>query len=156
MMIPKHFEEIVLKKFGFDFSPTQKEAVEHFVRFLFESEAESLFLLKGYAGTGKTSLVSAIVNTLLALEYRVVLLAPTGRAAKVFSSYAGHPAFTHPQENLPPRKTRPDGEGFFDLGFNAGANTLFFRGRGFDDFQYGHRGAFRKRLPAGRFGAVRV
>ncbi len=125
MMIPKHFEEIVLKKFGFDFSPTQKEAVEHFVRFLFESEAESLFLLKGYAGTGKTSLVSAIVNTLLALEYRVVLLAPTGRAAKVFSSYAGHPAFTI-HKKIYRQKNETDGEGFFDLGFNAGANTLFF------------------------------
>lgn len=124
-MVQKHFEEIVLKKFGFDFSPTQQEAVEQFVRFLFDREAESLFLLKGYAGTGKTSLVSAIVNALLGFGYKVVLLAPTGRAAKVFSSYAGQPAFTI-HKKIYRQKNETDGEGVFDLGFNAGANTLFF------------------------------
>lgn len=124
-MVQKHFEEVVLKKFGFDFSPTQQEAVEQFVRFLFDREAESLFLLKGYAGTGKTSLVSAIVNALLGFGYKVVLLAPTGRAAKVFSSYAGQPAFTI-HKKIYRQKNETDGEGVFDLGFNAGANTLFF------------------------------
>jgi exodeoxyribonuclease-5 len=51
-------------------------------------------LLKGYAGTGKTSLISALVKTLLQLKQPVMLLAPTGRAAKVFSSYANAPAYT--------------------------------------------------------------
>lgn len=124
-MVQKHFEEAVLKKFGFDFSPTQQEAVEQFVRFLFDREAESLFLLRGYAGTGKTSLVSAIVNALLGFGYKVVLLAPTGRAAKVFSSYAGQPAFTI-HKKIYRQKNETDGEGVFDLGFNAGTNTLFF------------------------------
>lgn len=124
-MIQKHFEDIVLKKFGFEFSRTQKVAVELFVRFLFDQEDESLFLLKGYAGTGKTSLVAAIVNTLLALEYKVVLLAPTGRAAKVFASYAGHPAFTI-HKRIYRQKTATDGEGLFSLGFNGGGDTLFF------------------------------
>lgn len=125
MMIQKHFEDIVLKKFGFDFSPTQKEAVELFTRFFFAREEDGLFLLRGYAGTGKTSLVAAIVNTLLTLEYKVVLLAPTGRAAKVFSSYAGHPAFTI-HKKIYRQKTANDGEGLFNLGFNAGVDTLFF------------------------------
>ncbi len=93
-MIQKHFEDIVLKKFGFDFSPTQKLAVERFSHFFFARQEDGLFLLRGYAGTGKTSLVSAMVNALVALGYKVVLLAPTGRAAKVFSGYAGQPAFT--------------------------------------------------------------
>ena len=93
-MIQKHFEDIIRKKFGYDFSPTQQIAVEHFIRFFFAREEEGIFLLKGYAGTGKTSLVAAIVNALVSLEYKVVLLAPTGRAAKVFAGYAGQAAFT--------------------------------------------------------------
>lgn len=124
-MIQKHFEELILKKFGFEFSPTQKVAVELFTHFFFEREEESLFLLRGYAGTGKTSLVAAMVNTLLSLEYKVVLLAPTGRAAKVFAAYAGHPAFTI-HKKIYRRKSAADGEGLFNLGFNAGADTLFF------------------------------
>lgn len=124
-MIQKHFEETILKKFGFEFSPSQKEAVEHFTSFFFAREEEGLFLLRGYAGTGKTSLVAAIVNTLLSLEYKVVLLAPTGRAAKVFASYARHSAFTI-HKKIYRQKSATDGEGFFDLGFNAVADTLFF------------------------------
>ena len=93
-MINEHFERIVKEKFGFDFSPTQQEAMKNFLAFLFDRHPESLFLLKGYAGTGKTSLVAAIVNTLLQFEQQVVLLAPTGRAAKVFSGYSHQPAFT--------------------------------------------------------------
>lgn len=124
-MIQKHFEDIVLKKFGYNFSPTQKAAVELFIRFFFAREDDSAFLLKGYAGTGKTSLVAAIVNTLISLEYKVVLLAPTGRAAKVFSGYAGHPAFTI-HKKIYRQKSSNEGEGLFNLGFNAGVDTLFF------------------------------
>lgn len=124
-MIQKHFEDIVLKKFGFDFSPTQKIAVDNFIRFFFESKEESLFLLNGFAGTGKTSLVAAIVNTLTSFQHKVVLLAPTGRAAKVFSGYAGQPAFTI-HKKIYRQKAAVDGEGEFNLGFNGVANTLFF------------------------------
>lgn len=123
-MIEKHFEEIVSQKFGFIFSPTQKLAVNLFARFFFDRNEEELFLLKGYAGTGKTSLVAAFVNALTALEYKVVLLAPTGRAAKVFAGYAGHPAFTI-HKKIYRQKTATEGEGLFNLGFNSGADTLF-------------------------------
>ena len=63
-------------------------------RFLYDSDPRSTFLLKGYAGTGKTSLVSALIQTLPALRVNSLLLAPTGRAAKVISSYAERPAYT--------------------------------------------------------------
>ncbi|WP_373846668.1 ATP-dependent RecD-like DNA helicase, partial [Bacteroides heparinolyticus] len=62
--------------------------------FLLAPRNEAVFLLRGYAGTGKTSLVAALVRTLDKLQQKSVLLAPTGRAAKVFSAYAQHPAFT--------------------------------------------------------------
>lgn len=124
-MIEKHFEEIVLKYFDFEFSPTQKSAIEEFIRFFFERDEESLFILKGFAGTGKTSLVAAVVNALLSFNYKVVLLAPTGRAAKVFSGYVGQPAFTI-HKKIYRQKSATEGEGIFDLGFNGGADTLFF------------------------------
>ena len=124
-MIGKHFGEIVLKNFGYEFSPAQKNAVGLFSQFFFGQKEDSLFVLKGYAGTGKTSLVAAIVNTLLSFEYKVVLLAPTGRAAKVFSAYAGHSAFTI-HKKIYRQKSATDGEGEFDLGFNGGREKHFF------------------------------
>ena len=83
-------------KTNFPYKPTfeQEKVVKILADFLFCHETDSLFLLKGYAGTGKTSLIGALVKTLDQLEQKCVLLAPTGRAAKVFAHYAGHPAFT--------------------------------------------------------------
>ena len=63
-------------------------------RFLYDPDPRSAFLLKGYAGTGKTSLISALIQTLPALRVSSLLLAPTGRAAKVISSYSERPAYT--------------------------------------------------------------
>ncbi len=63
-------------------------------RFLYDADPRSAFLLKGYAGTGKTSLVSALIQVLPHLKVNTLLLAPTGRAAKVIASYSGRPAFT--------------------------------------------------------------
>ena len=92
------------------FSPTQQIAVEHFYPFFFAREEEGFFLLKGYAGTGKTSLVAAIVNALVSLEYKVVLLAPTGRAAKVLPVMPDKRLYD-PQKDLS-SKSSTDGEGF--------------------------------------------
>lgn len=63
-------------------------------RFLFDADPHSAFLLKGYAGTGKTSLVSALIQAAPAMQIKTLLLAPTGRAAKVLSGYSHQPAFT--------------------------------------------------------------
>lgn len=83
-------------KRNFFYKPTgeQEITIEPFVNFLFSPKTDAIFLLKGYAGTGKTTLISALVKTLDQLKQKCVLLAPTGRAAKVFSHYAGHPAYT--------------------------------------------------------------
>ena len=93
-MINNYLEQQI--KANFSYKPTfeQEKAVKKLVQFLFCPQNDEVFLLKGYAGTGKTSLVGALVKTLYQLEQKCVLLAPTGRAAKVFSHYAGYPAYT--------------------------------------------------------------
>ena len=75
-------------KNNFPFTPTteQENTIERLAEFLLSDNDRKFFLLCGYAGTGKTSLISALVRTMEQLERKTVLLAPTGRAAKVFSS----------------------------------------------------------------------
>ena len=72
----------------------QREAIESLSSFLTSREPHRAFVLRGYAGTGKTSLVSAIVRALGGMQIPCVLLAPTGRAAKVMTQYSGFPAYT--------------------------------------------------------------
>ena len=80
----------------FGHTPTQEQeaAIRVFADFLFDRTPQALMLLRGSAGTGKTSLAAAIVGALVELRQKLVLLAPTGRAAKVFALYALQPAFT--------------------------------------------------------------
>ncbi|MCR5819359.1 MAG: AAA family ATPase [Bacteroidaceae bacterium] len=78
------------------FQPTKDQllAANLLASFIFNRDNESIFILRGYAGTGKTSLVSALVRTLVQFKQNVVLMAPTGRAAKVFSLHSGQSAYT--------------------------------------------------------------
>ena len=80
----------------FPHTPTQgqREACETLVRFLYDPDPCATALLRGYAGTGKTSLVSALIQTAPKLKIKTFLLAPTGRAAKVLSGYSGKTAYT--------------------------------------------------------------
>lgn len=93
-MIKDELHRLILRKLGHSPTSEQDVVVEALTDFLLSGSADSLFLLRGYAGTGKTTLIGALVKVLDVLRQKVVLLAPTGRAAKVFSLYAGHPAFT--------------------------------------------------------------
>lgn len=81
---------------NFPHKPTEDQlvALHALSDFLLSKAPDSLLLLKGYAGTGKTSLVGALVKTMVELKQKSLLLAPTGRAAKVFSNYAGQKAYT--------------------------------------------------------------
>ena len=83
-------------KTNFPFHPTveQEKSLEKLSDFIFCPDDRMVFMLCGYAGTGKTSIVAALVRTLMQLQRKCVLLAPTGRAAKVFSSYSGRSAYT--------------------------------------------------------------
>lgn len=80
----------------FKHEPTEQQStlINKLAEFVMSADPDKAFLLKGYAGTGKTSIVSALVRALDALGRKTVLLAPTGRAAKVLSTYSGFPAFT--------------------------------------------------------------
>ena len=80
---------LILENFGFQPTKEQENATKMIADFLFQRNTESIFVLRGYAGTGKTTLVGALVRSLMQLKQQVVLMAPTGRAAKVF---ALHPA----------------------------------------------------------------
>ena len=94
MTIKDQMRGFILDKFGFQPTREQEKAAEMMAEFLFEESRDQVFLLRGYAGTGKTSLVGALVRCLDAMQRRTVLMAPTGRAAKVFSLHANHTAFT--------------------------------------------------------------
>ena len=113
-------------KGNFLYKPTleQEKAVKFLADFLFSRQSDSVFLLKGYAGTGKTSLIGALVKTLDQLQQKCVLLAPTGRAAKVFSHYAQHPAYTIHKKIYRQRNFSNDLDNF-SLDDNLHQHTLF-------------------------------
>ena len=104
--------------------PTQEQdfVIDSWCRFLLGRSDDSMFLLKGYAGTGKTSLVGALVRTMKMLKQRVVLLAPTGRAAKVMGGYADTSAGTI-HRHIYRQKTF--GEERFTAAPNLKENTLY-------------------------------
>ncbi|WP_214070600.1 AAA family ATPase [Mucilaginibacter sp. dw_454] len=92
--------------------------------FLLTDEGDECFILRGYAGTGKTTIVGALVKALRTYNFKSVLLAPTGRAAKVITSYSGRKAFTI-HKRIYRKKTALDVEGEFMIADNIAANTLF-------------------------------
>ena len=93
-MINNYLERQIKENFPYQPTPEQEIAVKTLSEFLLASRNERVFLLRGYAGTGKTTLISALVRPLSGMKIKTVLLAPTGRAAKVVSRYAGQKAFT--------------------------------------------------------------
>ena len=113
----------IRENFGFIPTAEQSEVIALIGDFLMSRRGMELFLLRGYAGTGKTTLVGALVKTLTELNQPVVLMAPTGRAAKVFSSYAGQPAYTI-HKRIYRQKSITDTE-TFSLNVNLSKHTLF-------------------------------
>ncbi|MBN3035810.1 MAG: AAA family ATPase [Bacteroidales bacterium] len=123
-MDPVRFEQEVLTSLQYDPTPDQRELAGKFTRFLFHGGNDSLFLLKGYAGTGKTTLISAVIRNLARSRWNFVLLAPTGRAAKVLSSYSGQQASTI-HKKLYWVSAGEDGEPLPRPAANRNADTLF-------------------------------
>lgn len=123
-MINNYLERQIKENFHFQPTPEQDKAIEMLGEFLLSDASEEIFVLRGYAGTGKTSLVGALVKTLDFLKQKSVLMAPTGRAAKVFSLYAGHPAFTI-HKKIYRQKTFSNELTNFSLNDNLHQHTLF-------------------------------
>ena len=111
----------IRQSFGLTPTAEQENAMRVFAGFMADRDAHAVMIMRGSAGTGQTSLAAAIVKTMVRLQQKVVLLAPTGRAAKVFSLHAGHNAYTihrriYRQKSL---------DGSFGLNFNSLQNALF-------------------------------
>lgn len=122
-MINDYLKELILQNFGLKPTTDQEKVIESLCQFILSPDANSIFLLRGFAGTGKTSLVSALVKTMKQLDRECTLMAPTGRAAKVFSLYAEHPAFTIHKRIY--RQKSIDKDSIFTLNYNMRQNLLF-------------------------------
>ena len=123
-MINNYLERQIKEIFHFQPTKEQDFVIKMLATFLLSPKSDLLFLLRGYAGTGKTSLVGALVKTLDMLKQKTILLAPTGRAAKVLSSYANHPAFTI-HKKIYRQKSFADESANFSICDNLNKHTLF-------------------------------
>src|SRR6056297_4046814 len=123
-MIEQQFSKIFRKYFSHEPTNGQAKAIEALSGFILKAREGDVFLLKGYAGTGKTTLVAGLLKTLGHIRQKAVLLAPTGRAAKVLTGYTKRPAFTI-HKKIYRQKSGKDGFGDFVLDKNLHTNTLF-------------------------------
>ena len=111
---------------NFPFEPTLKQDIffQKISEFVTNNDTSEIFILKGYAGTGKTTIISTLVNYLQNVNKKYILLAPTGRAAKVISNYSNKPAFTVHKRIYFPKKNKSGGVSF-TLQQNKFKNTIF-------------------------------
>ena len=123
-MVVDELKYKILQQFGFPPTQEQANALDVFARFLTDRNPQVVMILRGSAGTGKTSLSGAIVRTLQAIRQTVMLLAPTGRAAKVFSLNSGTPAYTI-HRRIYREKSFSGVDGQFNLNDNLFTDTLF-------------------------------
>ncbi len=124
-MIGSFVSKVIEESFGFEPTQGQKEVINMLADFVSGGKSDDeIFLLKGYAGTGKTTLISALIKSFKKLKQKSLLLAPTGRAAKVLSNYSGKPAYTI-HKKIYRQKSSSDGMGKFTLDDNLHTNTFF-------------------------------
>lgn len=123
-MLKTHLSNRILTNLPFEPTPGQKNLANELGEFISSEYDNNIFLLKGYAGTGKTSMISALVATLNEFKIQTVLLAPTGRAAKVLTTYSGKNAYTI-HKKIYRQKSTTDGMSRFVLDRNLHKNTFF-------------------------------
>ena len=122
-MIEQELALRIVQHFGHTPTAEQQRATVTFCRFMTDRSERAVMVLRGSAGTGKTTLAAAIVRTLADLKQKLVLMAPTGRAAKVFALYSGQPAFTI-HRRIYRQRTAGDMSAF-NLNNNLHRDTLF-------------------------------
>lgn len=118
------FKNLLKDKFPFEATQSQEHWLESIVSFLFTKEKQVLYLLKGYAGTGKSTLIGHLVRYLIHANFKSVLMAPTGRAAKVIAGYSNKKAFTIHKQIYYTKAEQGSGVKFV-LKPNKFKNTLF-------------------------------
>jgi exodeoxyribonuclease-5 len=118
------FLRLLKEKFPHTPTDRQNQALKDMAAFLVEGDVREIFLLKGYAGTGKTTLLGTLIKNLWHIRKKALLMAPTGRAAKVMSSYTGTKAHTIHRQIYFPKKDRSGGVKF-TLAPNRYRNTVF-------------------------------
>ncbi len=124
-MDKEHLYNLLINNFPYAPTEGQKNLLRKLSAFILQKDDRSMFVLKGYAGTGKTTVISTLVKTFTELNKNTELLAPTGRAAKVLSAYSGKQAFTI-HKKIYMVSTGLDGALRFGLAYNPYKNTLFF------------------------------
>ncbi len=123
-MIENHLINILTQKLAFPPTSSQAQLIDLMARYISTTETDEILLIKGYAGTGKTTMINTLTQVLELLKIRSVLMAPTGRAAKVMADYTGKPAFTI-HKSIYRQQSSADGMGRFSLNKNLFKNTYF-------------------------------
>ena len=123
-MLKDHVKNIILEKLSFKPTNDQDILIEGLSEFILDDDEGTIFLIKGYAGTGKTTIMGTLVEAFKKLRIKSVLLAPTGRAAKVLSAYSKKTAYTI-HKKIYRQKSSKDGFGIFALDTNLHSNTIF-------------------------------
>lgn len=123
-MIKNHIINTLTEQLGHQPTASQQNMIAMIPDFITMDNGKEILLVKGFAGTGKTTIIGALVKTMELFKNKVVLLAPTGRAAKVLSSYCDHNAYTI-HKKIYRQKSVTEGTGKFVLDRNLHKNTLF-------------------------------
>lgn len=123
-MIKNHLKVLLSQHLPFSPTSCQGHLIDVLSAYITSHEPDEIMLIKGYAGTGKTTMIHALTQTLNSLKIRSVLMAPTGRAAKVMAAYSGMAAFTI-HKKIYRQKSSSDGMGRFTLNKNLYKNTYF-------------------------------
>ena len=119
-----HISHQIYAKLSVDATFNQKKIIEKLSEWVIDEDYERVFVLNGYAGTGKTTIIAAFVAALNELGIKTILLAPTGRAAKVLSHYAHKESYTI-HKKIYRERTMTDYESMFSLDFNKDKNVVY-------------------------------
>ncbi|HEX2396267.1 MAG TPA: AAA family ATPase [Bacteroidales bacterium] len=122
-MIAGYLSNLVTQNLGYHPTKSQETLIGQLTGFILDNQSNQVFIVKGFAGTGKTTLISALVKSLDKVKIKTLLLAPTGRAAKVLASYAGKNAFTI-HRKIYRQKSAKNGFGDFVINRNLSGNLV--------------------------------